>query len=181
VRERDEEGRPIATRNAGAFLAPVGGVVPAPSSMLDEEGSPSEPSVDPQLRPRLRLLAVLHSVAVWAVLGAAFRYVLAATERAAEVRPVVLGDEMTRLMHTDASWYLANTVFLAIGLTLALRRFPARTRDDWLWVGGGAIVAAIGLGLVIASAGGYSAALIAVVAIVWLVAQSLLRRRLLQA
>jgi len=34
--ERDEEGRPKATRNAGAFLGPLGGMVPVPSDMLDK-------------------------------------------------------------------------------------------------------------------------------------------------
>ena len=34
--ERDEEGRPKATRNAGAFLGPFGGMVPSPSDMLDK-------------------------------------------------------------------------------------------------------------------------------------------------
>jgi len=33
--ERDEEGRPKATRNAGAFLNPFLGVVPVPSEMID--------------------------------------------------------------------------------------------------------------------------------------------------
>lgn len=34
--ERDEEGRPKATRNAGAFLGPLGGMVPVPSDVLDK-------------------------------------------------------------------------------------------------------------------------------------------------
>jgi len=34
--ERDEEGRPKATRNAGAFLNPFLGVVPVPSDMIDD-------------------------------------------------------------------------------------------------------------------------------------------------
>jgi hypothetical protein len=34
--ERDEEGRPKATRNAGVFLNPFLGVVPVPSDMIDD-------------------------------------------------------------------------------------------------------------------------------------------------
>lgn len=34
--ERDREGRPKATRNAGAFLGPFGGMLPVPSELLDK-------------------------------------------------------------------------------------------------------------------------------------------------
>jgi hypothetical protein len=33
--ERDKDGRPSATRNAGAFLSPTRGVVPVPSDIVD--------------------------------------------------------------------------------------------------------------------------------------------------
>ena len=33
--ERDKDGRPKATRNAGAFLGPFGGMVPVPSEVLE--------------------------------------------------------------------------------------------------------------------------------------------------
>lgn len=33
--ERDEDGRPIATRNAGAFMGPFTGIAPVPSDLLD--------------------------------------------------------------------------------------------------------------------------------------------------
>lgn len=34
--ERDEDGRPIATRNAGAFMGPFG-MYPVPSNLLDDQ------------------------------------------------------------------------------------------------------------------------------------------------
>ena len=33
--ERDKDGRPIRTRNAGAFLSPSRGMIPVPSDILD--------------------------------------------------------------------------------------------------------------------------------------------------
>ncbi len=175
--ERDAEGRPVATHNAGAFLAPLGGVIPAPSSMLDEEGSASEPAVDPQLRTRFRVGVLVTAVAIWALLGAGFRYLLAATEDAAEVRPTLVGDEMTRLMHTDASWYLVNVVVLSIGVFIAMRLLPGRTRDDWLWVGAGSLIAALVIGVAIAVVGGFSAAVLAIIAAAWLILVVVARRQ----
>jgi hypothetical protein len=48
--ERDEEGRPVAQPNAGAFLAPFQGVPPVPSSVIDQRGAsvehPSEAEIE---------------------------------------------------------------------------------------------------------------------------------------
>ena len=98
--ERDEDGFPIASRNTDAFLAPLGGVVPALSSMLDEEGGPVEPRIDAENQGPLRLAAIVTAIAIWAVLSALFRYLLAATADAVPTRAVLIGEGMTQWMHT---------------------------------------------------------------------------------
>ena len=47
----DDHGKPReAEGNAGAFLAPFGGVVPVPMSPQGAEGAPDEP-LDPEVAP----------------------------------------------------------------------------------------------------------------------------------
>lgn len=179
--QRDEEGRPIATRNAGAFLAPVGGVIPAPSSMLDAEGAAGEPVLDPRARGRLRLIALVTSVAVWTVLSAAFRYLLVATERFTDLRPRNYGEDMLQLMHSEWAWYLTSVVLVGVGVALAMRRVPGRTRRDWLLVAATSAVAVVAISLGITLVGGYAAAMLAVIATAWLLAVPILRRSAVRA
>lgn len=50
--ERDEEGRPVATPHAGAFLGPFTGIPPVPSSVIDQRGVSVEPVDEAQLERR---------------------------------------------------------------------------------------------------------------------------------
>ena len=171
--ERDAEGRPIATRNAGAFLAPVGGVVPAPSSILDEDGG-AAPPVGPAGRGRLAF-ALATSISIWALLTAMFRYLLAATERAAEVRALTYGDHMTQIMHTDWAWLATNAAIVAVGIVMATRRLPDRRRSDWVFVIAGSLAGAILIGIAVDLIGGLAAFIAAIAAAAWLVVAYIVR------
>jgi hypothetical protein len=164
VDERDDEGRPVPTRNAGAFLAPSG-LIPVPSSPLDDVERPGR-----RRRPLSLPSAALTVVAVSALLDVVLRYVLAATQTAAEVEPVVSGDAMTRLLHSDGAWIALHGMILILGVALAahwghLRR-PA----------GLAVLTVIGLaGMVISDAvvslmGGVALGILGLASAAWLVA-----------
>ena len=83
MRERDAEGRPVATRNAGAFLSPVG-MIPVPSSLLDEQrerdGATAGAVMRISLTERTRwALAIAVAIAAWSLMAMALRLVLIAT------------------------------------------------------------------------------------------------------
>ncbi len=185
MRERDEEGRPIATRNAGAFLAPYTGVVPVPSSLVE---SPSGDDTDqiaverrgphseanaanattPLSERGRRAAAIASAVAVWVLLATGFRLVLLATEPWADIHPVVIGDRVTVLMHAGWFWWLANIGFLALGIWLSL----GRARSDGRWrlasIAAGTAACAAAVLIAVDVFGGTAAAFAAGGAVVWL-------------
>jgi hypothetical protein len=137
VVDRDEEGRPVASRNAGAFLSPVG-MIPVPSSILDHEREEND--------RRSWRAAILTAVAVWVVLVTLLRYMLAATEPELSITPVTWGHHMTRLMHEPLAWYGANAVFVAVGMGLSRRLMPSHEWLGWALMTVGAVAAVVLLG-----------------------------------
>jgi hypothetical protein len=66
--DRDEEGRPKATRNAGAFLSPNRGVIPVPSSILDDYWDDRRPKRSGPHRTRWALAVAIAMVGIILIL-----------------------------------------------------------------------------------------------------------------
>ncbi len=79
--ERDEDGRPIATRNAGAFMGPYG-MYPVPSNLLDDQSR-----AVPHKRGRSRRFRVLALAIVAIVVIIVFLLLAAATPSTASGLP----------------------------------------------------------------------------------------------
>lgn len=180
--ERDEEGRPIATRNAGAFLSPLTGVVPVPSSLVEDSstkggdesaierrGTQAVPTAVATRSDRVRwVVAIATSLSVWVLLASGFRLVLLASEPWADVRPVVIGDQMTVLMHSGWFWWVANVCFIAIGLRLGSGHAPSGDRRRLAMMVIATIALALALTVLVETIGGTAAALASGGAVVWL-------------
>lgn len=189
MRERDEEGRPIATRNAGAFLAPFTGVVPVPSSLVEDSSTKVSDEGEIERRgaqvkaatvasrsDRARwVAAVATSFSVWVLLATGFRLVLLASEGWADTHPVVVGDHMTVLMHTGWFWWVANACFVAIGVKLGLSHAPSGGRRRLAAMVVATVALALAFTLVVEIVGGAAAAMAAGGAVVWLVAAHWIR------
>jgi hypothetical protein len=79
--ERDEDGRPIATRNAGAFMGPFG-MYPVPSNLLDDRSRAT-----PRKRGRSRRFKVVALAIVTIVVIVVFLLLAAATPSTASGLP----------------------------------------------------------------------------------------------
>ncbi len=194
MRERDEDGRPVPTHNAGAFLSPVG-MIPAPSSMLDDPDDVStivvsESDIERQGQPvptsalatrarlsgRPRWLAATGtSVAVWALFAVGLRWVLAATEPWSDVSPLVPGHHLMLFMHTDVFWFIANTAFLVIGTWFGVGQLASSGWRVWSSVAAGSLLGAVSISASTAFVGDLAVLAAAAGAIVWL----LVARRIL--
>lgn len=142
--ERDEEGRPVATPNAGAFLAPIQGVPPVPSSVIDQRGASLEHVDEAEVERRgsyettagrvhrtrpmgtRRLLAFSTSLAVWSLCYAAFFLVLEGTAWVADYGTPTAGMNLLRSIHVDVIQLGAYAAFLALGAWAGAAHLPSR-------------------------------------------------------
>lgn len=71
--ERDKDGRPIASPNAGAFLGPFTGVAPVPSDLLDRQWRAGPRRIGRSRRLKVTVLATaaIVVIVVLVILGAA--------------------------------------------------------------------------------------------------------------
>jgi hypothetical protein len=173
MRERDAEGRPVATRNAGAFLSPVG-MIPVPSSLLDEQrerdGATAGAVMRISLTERTRwALAIAVAIAAWSLMAMALRLVLIATEPWKDIEPLVIGQQMTIWMHTDVFWVVANALFLAIGVKLGIGVAPSQGWRRMAFLAMATVVGAVAVTITIEALGEVVAAFLAGAAVVWLV------------
>jgi len=162
MKARDEDGRPVATRNAGAFLAPTG-MIPVPSKILD---APEQPPA--QQHPGPLIPAGVAAIAMWTLLHGVLSYLLAATDAVADEPSVVVGDGMTRLLHTDLAWYALNGLILALAVVLAARWAHLGGRRDLLVLAAIAIAGAVVVGAIASLLGGLVMLVAMVASLAWL-------------
>lgn len=158
--ERDEEGRPVATPNAGAFLSPLTGMPPVPSSFIDQRGASVEPRDEAEIERRGRsgsgerparptstlgpgwLHAVSTSVAVWTLCYSALYLVLDAATSA---------DEGTTIQ------VMAGAVFLALGIATGAAILGSRAIGPWIALTAGTLLGALVVGWIVVTIGATAA------------------------
>lgn len=191
--ERDEDGRPVAQPNAGAFLAPFQGVMPVPSSLIDQRGAsvehPSEADVERRgqvdtdpgpagptaaAMPGL-WLPVSVSVAVWAICYSALYLVLDATGWTVGSRAPGPGVDLLGLLHEDGPRFVASVALLALALGVGAAIASPATLARWLLFIASTLGGALVVGLVVTEVGAIAALIVIVCAVVWLAASSQLR------
>ncbi len=71
--DRDKDGRPIASPNAGAFLGPFTGVAPVPSDLLDRQWRAGPRKIGRTQRSKVTILAAaaIVVIVVLVILGVA--------------------------------------------------------------------------------------------------------------
>lgn len=162
--ERDEEGRPVATRNAGAFLGPFSGVVPVPSSAGESEGR-----VEPALTPRMRwLIAGGDAIAVWTVCFCALQVALSGTTDWAGSTGGTLGIQMAALLHTPGFLLVAHALLFALASWIGIRRLQTDENSVRLRMVAVTLAGAAVVSIIVVLIGALAAVAGIVVALVWL-------------
>lgn len=169
--ERDEEGRPIATRNAGAFLGPFSGVVPVPSD-LAADGQTIEPDLGPRLRWQL---AGGDAIAVWALGFGVLQLLLSGTADRAGTSGGYLGEQLTAAMHTPLFLVLAHAALFALAWWMGSRRLRPHGRSDRLRLVAVTLAGAIVVSALVWLIGALAAAIGIAVALVWLLGANRVR------
>ena len=190
MNERDEEGRPVATKNAGAFMPPPpsggGGMYAVPSSVIDQRGAsvehPSEADVERRgtrvsvpeegdqrsVSERQRwTYAVVTATAVWALGFALLQLVLDGSQDWAG-KPVS-GTQVLPLLHTDVARLVLYLAFLGIGLRIGAGFLASRSGRSMSVLAGATIVGAVAVAWIIMAQGGAAGAIILITcALAWL-------------
>ena len=190
--ERDEEGRPIATRNAGAFLSPPqsggGGMYPVPSSVIDQRGAsvehPREADVErrgnqtsaeatdhsrPHSERRSWTYAGMTATAVWALGFALLQLVTDGSQDWADRPGPTSGTQLLSWLHTDVARLLVSFVGLVIGIRVGATFLTSRTIGSLSILAGLTLIGAIVVAWAVTAQGGAAGALITIgCALAWL-------------
>lgn len=186
--ERDEEGRPVATPHAGAFLGPFTGVLPVPSSVIDQRGASVEPVDEAELErrgPRETIpepsrpatstrsgwvLACTTAVAIVAIGYALLYLVLDATSWVTEQRGSTAGTNLLELLHWEGYQLAASALLLLIGIRVGASFLPLRGTRVWAVLGAATAIGSLVMAYVVMSNGNLTALLVIACALVWLAA-----------
>lgn len=192
--ERDEEGRPIATKNAGAFFSPPssggGGMYPVPSSVIDQRGASvehpreveverrgSHTSVEAQERPRpvserqSWTYAVITATAVWALGFGLLQLVVDGSKDWADRPGPTSGTQLLSWLHTDVAVLLVALVGLVVGIRVGATFLTLRTIRSLSILAGLTLIGAVVIAWAVTAQGGAAGALITIgCALAWLAA-----------
>jgi hypothetical protein len=186
--ERDEEGRPVATPHAGAFLGPFTGVPPVPSSVIDQRGASVEPVDEAELerrgprettpepaRPATTtrsgwVLACTTAVAIWAIGYALLYLVLDATSWVTDQRGSTAGTNLLKLLHWEGFQLAAYAALLLSAIRVGASFLPIRGTRVWAVLGAASALGALVIAYVVITNGNHAALLAIACGLVWLAA-----------